>query len=117
MTDTDEHGFTIKHVDKAAPIAAAATALATLVCCFPMGIAAVVATTSLGAIVSAYRGWFLAASAVLLTIGFVQAARAQRACARRNRMSVVILAGSATIVVLVTLFPQLVAGLIADWMP
>jgi hypothetical protein len=107
----------IKHVDKTAPIAAALSALATLVCCFPVGIAAAVATTSVGAVVSAYRGWFLAGSAVLLAIGVVQTTRVQRACATRNRASLVILAVSGAIVTLVALFPQLVAGLIADWMP
>lgn len=107
----------MKHAEKAAPIAAAASALATLVCCFPVGIAAAVATTSIGAVVSGHRGWFLAGSAVLLVIGIVQTTRLRRACATRSRGSMIVLAVSGTIVVLVTLFPQLLAGLIADWMP
>jgi hypothetical protein len=107
----------MKHVEKAAPLAAAASALATLVCCFPVGIAAAAATTSLGAVVSAHRGWFLAASAALLAIGIVQAVRVQRACATRNRASQLIVAGSATIVLLVIFFPQIVAAIVADWLP
>jgi hypothetical protein len=107
----------VKHAEKAAPIVAAASALATLVCCFPVGIAAAAATTSLGAVVSAYRGWFLAASVVLLVIGIVHTTRVQRSCATRSRGSMVVLALSGTIVMLVVLFPQLLAGLIADWMP
>lgn len=103
--------------DRLAPVAAAASALATLVCCLPIGIAAAAATASLGAIVSSYRSWFLGASAVLLVIGIVQVARAQRACATRTRGSVVVLAVSGTIVLLVALFPQVLAGLIADWLP
>ena len=107
----------MKHVEKAAPLAAAASALATLVCCFPVGIAAAAATTSLGAVVSAYRGWFLAASVTLLVIGIVHTTRVRRRCATRSRGSMVVLALSGTIVMLVVLFPQLLAGLIADWTP
>ena len=103
--------------DKVAPLAAAASALATLVCCLPIGIAAAAATASLGAIVSGYRSWFLGASAVLLVIGIVQVTRARRACDTRTRGSVVVLAVSGTIVLLVALFPQVLAGLIADWLP
>jgi hypothetical protein len=107
----------MKHAEKLAPVAAAASALATLVCCLPVGIAAAAATASLGAIVSGYRSWFLGASAILLVIGIVQISRAQRACGTRTPGSVVILALSATIVSLVALFPQVLAGLIADWLP
>lgn len=107
----------MKHVEKAAPVAAAASALATLVCCFPVGIAAAAATTSLGAVVSAHRGWFLAASVALLVIGVVHTTRVQRRCATRSRGSMVVLVLSGTIVMLVVLFPQLLAALIADWMP
>src|SRR4029078_6601488 len=49
-----------------APVAAAATALATLACCLPVGIAAAAATASLAAVVAEYRGWFLLASGALL---------------------------------------------------
>ena len=107
----------MKHAEKVAPVAAAVSALATLVCCLPVGIAAAAATASLGAVVSNYRSWFLGASAILLVIGIVQLTRVQRACATRNRGSMVILAVSGTIVLLVALFPQVLAGLLADWLP
>jgi hypothetical protein len=107
----------MKHAEKAAPVAAAVTALATLVCCLPMGIAAAAATAGLAAVVAGYRLWFLGASAVLLVIGIVQLTRIQRACATRNRGSMIILGVSGTIVVLVALFPQVLAGLLAEWLP
>jgi hypothetical protein len=83
----------------------------------PLGIAAAAATASLAAVLSEYRPWLLAGSALLLAVGVVELRRVQRACATRNRGSQLILALSAAIVVLVALFPQIVAGLIADWMP
>ncbi len=107
----------MKHAEKVAPVAAAASALATLVCCLPVGVAAAAATASLGAIVSGYRSWFLGASALLLAIGIVQVTRVRRACGTRTPGSMVILAVSGTIVLLVALFPQVLAGLIADWLP
>ncbi len=107
----------MKHAEKAAPLAAAASALATLACCLPLGIAAAAATASLGAVLSEYRTWLLAGSALLLTVGIVELLRVQRTCATRNRGSLLILSLSATIVVLVALFPQVVAGLVADWLP
>ncbi len=107
----------MNHGEKVAPVAAAATALATLACCLPVGIAAAAATASLAAVVAEYRGWFLLASGALLAVGIVQLNRAQRQCSTRKRGSLAILAISATIVLLVALFPQVIAAMIAAWLP
>jgi hypothetical protein len=107
----------MKHVEKVTPIAAALTSLATLVCCLPMGFAAAAATASLSMVVATYQRWFLAASVVLLIVGVVQVQRVQRTCASRPYGSLLVLGVSAMVVLLVVLFPQLVAGLVADWMP
>jgi hypothetical protein len=107
----------MNHGEKIAPVAAAATALATLACCLPVGIAAAAATASLAAVVAAYRGWFLLASGALLAVGIVQLNRAQRQCSTRKRGSLAILAVSATIVLLVAFFPEVIAAMIAAWLP
>lgn len=107
----------MNHGERIAPVAAAATALATLACCLPVGIAAAAATASLAAVVADYRGWFLLASGVLLAVGVVQLKRAQRQCSTRKRGSLAILGISATIVVLVAVFPQVIAAMIAAWLP
>src|SRR5262249_883244 len=107
----------MNHGERIAPIAAAATALATLACCLRVGFAAAAATASLAAVVSAYRLWFLLASAALLALGVVQLARARRQCATSKRGSVAVFTVSATVVVLVALFPQVIAALIATWLP
>jgi cytochrome bd-type quinol oxidase subunit 2 len=107
----------MKHGEKIAPVTAAFAALSTLVCCLPVGFAAAAASASLAAVVSSYRWWFLAASGLLLIVGAVQVSRARRACATDGRASRVLLAFSAGIVVLVALFPQVLAGLLADWLP
>jgi hypothetical protein len=107
----------MKHTEKITPIAAAFSAVAALACCLPLGFAAAAATASLGAVVASYRSWFLGASVVLLVIGGAQVTRARRACSTRGNLAMVILGISAVIVAAVILFPQVLAGLLADWMP
>jgi predicted small integral membrane protein len=107
----------MKHAEKIAPIAAAVSALATLACCLPIAFAAGTAMAGLAVVAGSYRWWFLGASAGLLLVGGVQLVRVRRTCATRRAGSMVILGVSAAIVLLVLAFPQVVAGLIADWMP
>jgi hypothetical protein len=107
----------MKHGEKVAPITAAVTSLATLACCLPMGFAAAAATASFGMVVATYQRWFLGASVALLVIGMAQLRRVQRTCARKPYSSFIVFGMSAVIVVLVVLFPQVVAGIVADWLP
>ena len=107
----------MRHTEKIAPVAGALSAVATLACCLPIAIAAGAATTSLAMVGGSYRWWFLGASAVLLTIGGLQLVQVRRARATRSSVSLVILAVSAGVVMLVVLFPQLLASLVADWLP
>ena len=107
----------MKHVEKVTPIAAAFTSVATLVCCLPMGFAAAAATASLSMVVAAYQRWFLAASVVLLIVGMVRLHRVQRTCTTRPYGSMLVFGVSAFVVLLVVLFPQVIAGIVADWIP
>ena len=107
----------MKHSEKIAPVAAALTGLATLACCLPMGFAAAAVTAGLSTVVAAYQPWFLGLSVVLLAVGLVQLNQVQRTCSRRPYASFVVFGLSAVIVLLVVLFPQVVAGMLADWLP
>ena len=106
----------MKHAEKITPIAAAAGALATLLCCLPLGFAAAAATAGMAMAVAKLRPWLLGASVLLVAVGFVQVYR-RKACDRRSRTSVAILWTCAGIVLLVTLFPQLFATALADLTP
>ena len=103
--------------EKVTPVAAAVTALSTILCCLPGSFAAAAATTSVGLFVIDYQPWFLGASVGLLVIGGLQLRRARRACSTSSRTSAVVLCVSAAIVVMSVLFPQLLAGFLADVMP
>ena len=107
----------MKHAEKIAPVSAALSALATLTCCLPVALAASTASGSLAMVAGDYRWCFLGASALLLLVGGVQLARLRRTCPTRGTGSMVILALSAAILLMVVLFPQLLAGLLADWLP
>ena len=64
----------------------------------------------------AVQPWFLTAATLLLDLSAFQLYRGQRTCRRgRVRFSLIVLGLSTTIVLLVLLFPQSVAGWIADF--
>jgi hypothetical protein len=107
----------MKNSETATPVAAAVTALSTMLCCLPGSLAAAAATTSVGLFVIDYQPWFLGASVVLLVIGGLQLRRARRACSTSSKASAVVLGVSAAIVVMSVLFPQLLAGFFADLLP
>ena len=104
----------MKHVEKITPVAAMLSAVATLACCLPVTFVAAAATASVGAFAAQYRSWLIGLSVVLLAVGFWQV-RTARACGRRSTVSLLIFVGSLAVVVLVLLFPQALAGLMADW--
>jgi cytochrome bd-type quinol oxidase subunit 2 len=103
--------------ERVTPLVAAISAVSTLACCLPIGLAATAGAAGVLAALSRYRSWFLALSAALLTIGVAQAVRAQRACRPGRRASLVILIMSTAVVAAVLMFPQVIAGLLADWLP
>jgi hypothetical protein len=107
----------MRHGEKIAPVMAAVTGLATIACCLPLGFAAAAVTTSLGMTMAAYQPWFLGASVLLLLVGAVQLRQTQRACGTRSYSSLIVFGLSAVIVVLVVLFPEVIAVLFADWLP
>lgn len=106
----------MKHAERVTPIAAVTSALATLLCCLPIAFATAAATASMAAVVSELRPWLLGVSVVLVVIGFVQVYR-RKACERRNPVTLALLWISAAIVAIVILFPQAIAGVIADLLP
>jgi ABC-type Fe3+ transport system permease subunit len=106
----------MKHAERVTPIAAVTSALATLLCCLPIGFAAAAATASVAAVVSQLRPWFLGVSVVLVAIGFVQVYR-RKSCERQSPATLAILWISAAIVVVVIVFPQAIAGVVADLLP
>lgn len=102
----------MRATERLAPIAAAVSALATLACCLPLGIAGAVGALGLSVALASLRPWLLGLSGVLLAVGSIQLYRGQRTCRRRSRFSLILFGISAAVVVGVLAFPQKVA----EWM-
>jgi hypothetical protein len=99
--------------ERLAPIAAALSALATLACCLPLGIAGAVGALGLSVALEALRPWLIGLAVILLSLGLFQLYRGHRRCQRRSPLSLVLFGLSAAIVLAVLLFPQKVAELLA----
>ena len=106
----------MRFTEQLTPVTAALAALAAMACCIPLGLAGAAGVLVLGEMFTTLQPWFLGAAGVLLTIGAVQCLRGQRSCRRRaSAFSLVVLGLSAAVVVGVLVFPQFVAGWIADY--
>jgi len=105
-----------RFAERVTPLAAAATALAVFACCVPLGLAGALGVLALGSLFDTLQPWFLGVATLLLALSAFQCYRGRRTCQlRRSRFSLAVLGLSATIVLLVLLFPQSVAGWIADY--
>lgn len=99
----------------AAATGAIVASLATLTCCLPAGLLAAAGLASLAAVFQLGQPWLLALSFGFLGIGFAQVIRAKR-CGRPSSRVVLALLGVATaVVIVVALFPQVIAAWVADW--
>ena len=99
--------------ERVTPVAAALSALATLACCLPLGIAGGVGALGLSVALASLRPWLIGLAIVFLAIGSWQLYRGARTCRRRSPLSLVLFGLSAAVVVGVVLFPQKVAEMLA----
>lgn len=97
-----------------ASLTAMMAAFATITCCLPLGFAGAVGIGLASAFFAALRPWLLGLAIVLIGLGFWQQHRAKQ-CAVRGRWIGNVLLWTALVVVLgMILFPQQIAGLIAN---
>lgn len=97
-----------------ASVVAILGSLATITCCLPFGFAAALGAGAASAFFVRFRAWLLGLSVLLLGVGFWQQYRAKQ-CAVRGRIVGTVLLWAAVVVVLgMILFPQQIAGFIAD---
>jgi hypothetical protein len=95
-------------------LGAIVTSIVTLACCLPLPFLGAAGIAGASVFLAAARPWLLGVSAVLLVAGFFQVYRGMR-CRTRQSKTVIALLGLATIVVvLLLLFPQAIASILAD---
>jgi hypothetical protein len=100
--------------ERLSPVAAALSALATLACCLPLGIAGAVGALGLSVALEVLRPWLIGLALILLGISGFQMYRSGKQCRRRSRVSLALFGVSAIIVAGVIFFPQTLAALMAS---
>lgn len=109
-----KHGeqTSMKVVERATPVAAVIAVLSTLACCLPFGFLGAVGLAGLSVRLQAARPWLLGSALILLVLGFVQLYRRNH-CVKRSAVSVAFFWVAVAVVLLIILFPQLIASLVA----
>lgn len=100
-------------VERATPVAAILAAFSSLACCLPVAFVGAAGLFGASARLQMLRPWLLAASGILLVIGFVQLYLRRNQCQKRSRVSVAIFWIATGIVLLLILFPQIAASILA----
>lgn len=97
-----------------ASVAAIASSLATMACCVPLGFAAAIGTAGASAFLLRFRPWFLVFSIALIGLGFWQQRRAKQCAVKGRFVGQMLLWTAVAIVLAMILFPQQIAGFLAD---
>ena len=102
----------MRMTERATPIVAIIAAFSSLACCLPFTFVGAAGLMGASPRSQAMRPWLLLASAVLLIIGFAQL-YFRKQCRTRSRLSVAIFWIATAVVLLLTLFPQIAASILA----
>ena len=100
----------------AAGVSAIVSAFVALSCCLPLGFLAALGLTGTSFFLHSLQPWLLGLSVVFLGIGSYQHYKGTRCDAKRNRFVQLLLWASAVLVVVMILFPEIIAGVIANVM-
>lgn len=97
-----------------ASLAAILSSIATISCCLPLGLAAALGAGAASAFFTTLRPWLLAISIVFIGFGFWQQRRARQCSLKGRKLGQVLLWSAVVVVVAMILFPQQIAGFLAD---
>src|SRR5437016_5002588 len=97
-----------------ASLAAILSSLATLGCCLPLGFAAALGAGAASAFFTTLRPWLLGLSVLLIAVGFWQQHRAKQCSVRGRFVGNALLWAAVAVVLGMILFPQQIAGFLAD---
>jgi hypothetical protein len=103
----------VRVMERASPVAAVIAAFSSIACCLPLAFVGAAGLLGASARLQMLRPWLLAVSGVLLIVGFAQLYLRRNQCQRRSRASVGIFWIATAIVLLLMLFPQIVASVLA----
>ena len=99
--------------ERATPVAAVIAALSALACCLPFTFLGALGLAGASVWLQSIRPWFLTSAGVLLGIGFIQLYVRRNQCQKRSPLTIALFWSAAIIVLLLILFPQVIASLLA----
>jgi len=97
-----------------ASVGAMLTSLLTLSCCLPLPFLGAAGIAGASAFLAGARPWLLGVSVILLGTGFFQVYRGVRCRSRQSKTAIVLLGLATVVVILLLLFPQVIASVLAD---
>jgi uncharacterized membrane protein HdeD (DUF308 family) len=97
-----------------ASLGAVVTSLLTLGCCLPLPFLGAAGIAGASVFLTTARPWLLGLSVLLLAAGFLRVYRGMRCRTRQSKTAVVCLGLATIVVVLLLLFPQAIASVLAD---
>ena len=97
-----------------ASVGAILSSLASLSCSLPLGFAAALGAGAASALFTTLRPWLLGFSVVLIGFGFWQQRRVTRCTVKGRVVGQVLLWAAVLVVIGMILFPQQIAGFLAD---
>jgi hypothetical protein len=95
-------------------VGAILTSLLTLGCCLPLSFLGAAGVAGTSVFLAGARPWLLGLSITFLGLGFFQAYRGMRCRTRQSKTAMVCLGLATVVVVLLLLFPQVIASVLAD---
>jgi cytochrome bd-type quinol oxidase subunit 2 len=99
--------------ERVTPVAAVIAALSTLACCLPFAFLGAMGLAGASVKLQLARPWLLASAGMLLVVGLLQLYFRSNQCQKRSPLSIALFWIAAIVVLLVILFPQVIASLIA----
>jgi hypothetical protein len=99
--------------ERVTPVAAVIAALSTLACCLPFAFVGALGLAGASVKLQLARPWLLAGAGTLLFVGFVQLYVRRNQCQRRSPLSIAVFWVAVVTVLLIVLFPQVIASLLA----
>jgi|ERR1700733_9202911 hypothetical protein len=105
---------TIRNAGKAAPAVAVITALASLACCLPWGIGALLGSVGLGFAFERHRPWLIALSLIFLALGGYSLLHTSRSCRRLPKAFTFFFSLAVIVVMAITAFPDWIASIMVN---
>lgn len=95
-------------------VGAIVASLLTLGCCLPVAFLGAAGLAGASVFFASARLWLLGVSVILLGVGIFQVYRGMRCQTRQNKTAIALLSLATIIVLLVLLFPQAIASVLAN---